>query len=330
MSPEQCRGAGSVEEKSDVYSLGIILYEMLSGHLPFPADTPVGELIAMHLYGQPPSLSELDSTITIEVSDVVAGMLAKQPALRPSMQEVAQQLEELGAPKATGPVQLLSWGPEHRVHIPPSSASTLGTAAGQRNSQRGKRRPASSSRRILPAALGIGAVLLSGGGLLIRHFIHTPDVSNRQSPPPSPQPSLPPPLPVPPPSPEAPAQATSVVQALPPPPPPLAPPPAPRVHWSVESAPPGAEVLDLTNNTVVGVTPWRDDRAVSSGSIRYRLRLKGYQSKDIFLPGDRDNNLSLVLHKAERSKAYDVTPGGFQDADGVELLLPSRLPQSPK
>jgi serine/threonine-protein kinase len=48
MSPEQCRGMGEISGKSDVYSLGVMLYEMVSGRPPMVAEAS-GELIAMHL-----------------------------------------------------------------------------------------------------------------------------------------------------------------------------------------------------------------------------------------------------------------------------------------
>src|SRR5947209_8724270 len=56
MAPEQCKSARAADDRSDVYSLGIILYEMLTGDIPFDAETDA-ELLSMHMFQEPPSLS---------------------------------------------------------------------------------------------------------------------------------------------------------------------------------------------------------------------------------------------------------------------------------
>lgn len=86
MAPEQCRGAGVVDKKADVYSLGVMLFEMISGRRPFIAEGH-GDVIGMHLFVEPPALGSLMPGLANEVASLVHRMLAKQPQARPSMAE---------------------------------------------------------------------------------------------------------------------------------------------------------------------------------------------------------------------------------------------------
>ncbi|MBX6341774.1 MAG: serine/threonine protein kinase, partial [Thermomicrobiaceae bacterium] len=77
VSPEQARGEPATPA-SDIYATGVVLYEMLTKHLPFDADTPVG--VAMqHVHAAPPPPSLLNPSIPPEVEDVVLTALAKDP-----------------------------------------------------------------------------------------------------------------------------------------------------------------------------------------------------------------------------------------------------------
>jgi serine/threonine protein kinase len=80
MSPEQCRG-DALDMKSDIYSLGVIVYQMLAGAPPFAGD--MNELIMKHTGERPAPLTEKRSDVPRSVSDLVMSALAKQPEERP-------------------------------------------------------------------------------------------------------------------------------------------------------------------------------------------------------------------------------------------------------
>jgi serine/threonine protein kinase len=80
MSPEQCAGK-SLDARSDIYSLGVITYQMLAGEPPFAGNT--GSVIREHLELPPPPLRERSKKIPKRVAEIVMGALAKDPADRP-------------------------------------------------------------------------------------------------------------------------------------------------------------------------------------------------------------------------------------------------------
>ena len=95
MSPEQCRGAGAVDYRTDIYSLGCVFFEMLCGRPPFQYEG-AGELVVAHLTQTPPRARDENPQVPEEVNAIVASMLSKIPAERPqTMRDVAERLGRL-------------------------------------------------------------------------------------------------------------------------------------------------------------------------------------------------------------------------------------------
>jgi len=79
-SPEHARG-GYTDEKSDIYSLGVVMYEMLTGRVPFDADTPVSVALK-HMQEEPIAAIVANPNIPIAVNDIIMKALKKDPNLR--------------------------------------------------------------------------------------------------------------------------------------------------------------------------------------------------------------------------------------------------------
>ncbi|NLL72209.1 MAG: Stk1 family PASTA domain-containing Ser/Thr kinase [Clostridiales bacterium] len=80
LSPEQARG-GYSDEKSDIYSLGVTIYEMLSGKVPFAGDNNVS-VAMLHIQGEAMTLRELDSNIPLSIDKIVQKCMQKKPERR--------------------------------------------------------------------------------------------------------------------------------------------------------------------------------------------------------------------------------------------------------
>jgi serine/threonine-protein kinase len=107
MSPEQAAGE-QVDQRSDIYSLGIVMYEVFTGQVPFEADSYMG-VLTKHMYVEPPRLSELmpNPKALGALEDILLRCLKKRPAERyHSMAELIAALQSVVSFTEQGTVEL--------------------------------------------------------------------------------------------------------------------------------------------------------------------------------------------------------------------------------
>ncbi len=90
-SPEHARG-GYTDAKSDIYSLGVVMYEMLTGRVPFDADTPVS-IALKHMQEKPVEPIKLNPSIPLAINKIIMKAMEKEPSLR--YQNATEMLKDL-------------------------------------------------------------------------------------------------------------------------------------------------------------------------------------------------------------------------------------------
>ncbi len=196
MSPEQCRGSGQVDQRSDVYALGCVLFTLLAGSPPFNSDG-AGELIAMHLREPPPPLSSRIPNVSPDLDRLLLACMAKDPGQRfQSATDLAQALGALlgvnsnvGWTHKTGPQLPNAYPGTNPTPSPSSQPTTLAGASGVHGATQP---PPARSRALLFGGVAALAVAATVTVLAVTHSDPAPVVAT--APPPTP---IPPPVPVP-------------------------------------------------------------------------------------------------------------------------------------
>jgi serine/threonine-protein kinase len=165
MAPERFQ-AGEIQPSSDVYALACVLFQCLTGHVPFPGDT-LEQVALGHMVTPPPTPSRDHDTVPVAMDQVIATGLAKRPADRyPSTVDLAAAAQRAiapgdqaqMAPSATGPVDPAHTQPWRSSSEAPTTPAQLAPPAPPPQDRSG-RRPG-----ILLGAL-VAVVLLIAGGV---------------------------------------------------------------------------------------------------------------------------------------------------------------------
>lgn len=147
MSPEQIEGR-DVDARTDIYSLGCVVFECLAGLTPFRRETEVAVLWA-HMRDEPPAITELRPELPGAVDLVIAQAVAKDPANRYST--ARELVDDLRA--------ALEGVPDARTRVAKPAPDQLATRTEDPVRQQGERR---RGRGVLAAATILGALLLGG------------------------------------------------------------------------------------------------------------------------------------------------------------------------
>jgi serine/threonine-protein kinase len=159
LAPEQARGE-IVDERSDLYSVGVVLYEMLTGAVPFSGDTAV--TVAMkHVNERPPEPAELVPGMPYTLNQIVLKALAKDPMLR--YQTAEEFARDLRAAQVGGPVIAAAYDPAAE------QTQVMATAAGETQvmARPGEEPARRGSRRTLWVVLLLLAVIAAAAAALI-------------------------------------------------------------------------------------------------------------------------------------------------------------------
>ena len=287
MSPEQCRGTRTVDHRSDIYSLGVIFYEMLAGQPPFVSEG-FGELVNMHLNVAPASARSKRPEIPPAVDALVLKMLAKNPEDRyADMKEVQAALKASGGSEftvhASSPDLAKASARPPVTQTSPMHDTTFSSGAGERVDGAG---PLARGKRMVVA--GVIAVAAVAGGIA---WWQSGDSSSKQT--------------------------AKVVASTPPKPaappaavasPPVTPPrPAAvqvkKVELRLASTPAGARVVDNVDGELLGVTPLVLTRP-RGGTLTLRFEKDGFTASTRTMPLDGDRAFELTLEQKQKKREH--------------------------
>ncbi len=314
MSPEQCRDSSDVDLRTDIYSLAIMVYEMLAGVPPFASKSST-EMLVMQITSEPPALRDHVPDLPDYVEQTVMRALAKDrearyasvdyfvgalhgtyPALTAQgggagLAGLAQPARSPGAPfhatqgfghqPTPTPVAVgnlaSAVGP---VPVPGATITTFSHATGETGPS-----PAPSdsdpdldavTTRRWPIVLALGTLAVA-----VTLFLVIRPGGSR-----------------------LPARTS---QVLPQRSPAASVAPGAAVHLRIQSSPSGANVLAEKDGSVLGITPLQKTYPQAKGTMAFVLRMAGYKDKSITVALGGNSSTSVELERAEGAPAESTT-----------------------
>jgi hypothetical protein len=292
MSPEQCRGTREIDARTDIYALGIMLFEMVVGRAPFVSEG-LGDLMDMQMNRVPPALRSLVPGAPADLEALIARALAKRPEDRfPSALDLQAALHGVATSGGRGSGAVVVVGapepPPPVVEAPPAAVTvrhpsqiTSSTLVGQEGPAEG---PHSSAARWL--AVGAGILAVVGAAAVLWPARPT----SRPSPEVAPLARIPDPRPAPQPAVPLPASASAVAPATP-----TLPEAPATVSLRIDSQPPEASVVDARTGAALGSTPLSFSRPRGDGTLHLRLIKPGFRAATVDLPLERDATARVAL-----------------------------------
>jgi eukaryotic-like serine/threonine-protein kinase len=275
MSPEQCRGTREIDHRTDIYALGVILYEMVCGRPPFVSEG-FGEMVHLHISAPPPPPRTINPQIPEDLERLILWCLAKEPADR------VQTMADLHAALTGRPTPARMTAPTQpqRLQQPvqPTTPTTFTQAAHARDLGTdvvSRSRVRKAPIIVLGAAAIAGIVVWQTRGSWMSRPTDTVTVA-----PAAPAPANPAPPAEAPPAKAAPATVTA----------------------ALVSEPAGARVVREKDGAVIGMTPWRETWPSGGGVLKLRLELDGYRTESVAVPLDRGVDLSFTMHKTAQAE----------------------------
>lgn len=257
----------------------------------------------MHIYQAPPQPRQLEPSIPIPVEMLILAMLAKEPARRPSMLEVMQQLEMLGA-KTTGMMPIVRAPSANQSYqsITPVPSEVSGPNQSSRPSLAGVGQAQDPTRLHLghrlkrlaiPAAM---ATVLSAAGIAV--VVRTSGGTDEGRP----------------------LIVKSTVQ-----------PPRKKITWKLESKPTGVEVVRVSDGRVLGSTPLKHEQDAQPGKTGLTLRHPGYYDQQVLLDNEQDGSETISLDPLPGSGTDKATTAPASTPKGSKRTgKKNKQPEAPK